>query len=246
MKPYTITPGIIQLQSHTQPEEPLLLPAIKKVKKPELFSEVIVHDIRNPLSNILLAAEMMKATTLDNNQQIYLDIILRGSVQINKLVTDLLLDKHVPGSIAEKYSIHQLLDEVLVITKDKMLLKNISVRKDYTTIDCKVAGDKEKMKMAITNIIVNAIDAMPAVKGKLKLVTKSINGRCVIEISDNGIGISKENLKDIFNPFFTTKENGIGLGLSTTLEILTLNYVEVNVQSEPGKGTAFILSFNKH
>lgn len=245
MNTYIITPGIVKLQKEAQPAKPSLLPGIKKGKKPELFSEVIVHDMRNPISTILLAAEMMNATTLDNKQQIYLGIILRGSARINNMVTDLLTGRPVFEQGQEKYFIHQLLDEVILICRDKMLLKNISVRKDYTTIDCKVSGDKEKMKMAITNIIVNAIDAMPPVKGKLKLVTKSVNGRCVIEISDNGIGISKENLEYIFNPFFTTKTNGIGLGLSTTIEILKLNYVEVNVQSVPGKGTTFILSFNR-
>jgi signal transduction histidine kinase len=244
MKPYILTPGIIKLLSYTQPVKPLLLPGIKPLKKPELYSEMVMHEIRNPLSNILLAAEMMKGTTTDNNQEIYLDIILRASARINSMVTDLLKGEQVPEPATEKYFIHQLLDEVLVFNEDKILLKNISVRKDCTTIDCKVAGDMKQMKMAITNIIVNAIDAMPAVKGKLKLVTKSINGRCVIEIRDNGIGINKEDLKDIFNPFFTTKKNGIGLGLSTTLEILMQNHVTPHVHSVPGKGTIFSLSFN--
>jgi signal transduction histidine kinase len=80
-------------------------------------------------------------------------------------------------------------------------------------------------------------------KGKLKLITRSINGKCIIEIEDNGIGISKENLKNLFKPYFTGKAGGMGLGLSTTIDILKANQVTVDVQSEEGKGTRFILSF---
>jgi signal transduction histidine kinase len=71
------------------------------------------------------------------------------------------------------------------------LLKNITVRKDYSTLDCKILVNKQEIKIALANIIINAIDAMPSENGKLKLITKSINGKCVIEIEDNGIGISK-------------------------------------------------------
>ena len=144
---------------------------------------------------------------------------------------------------AEKHSIHQLLDEVLAMTEDRIMLKNIRVRKDYTTLDCKIWVNKEKIKIALINIIINAIDAMPSKKGKLKLVTKSINGKCIIEIEDNGIGISKQNLKNIFKPYFTNKAGGLGLGLSTTLDILHSNHARVKVHSDEGIGTRFILSF---
>ncbi len=145
----------------------------------------------------------------------------------------------------EKYSVDQLLDEVLVMTKDKIKLKNISVRKDYTTLDCKILVNKHKMKMALTNIIVNAIESMHPEKGILKLVTRSMNGQCIIEIRDNGIGIPKANLDKIFQPYFTNKAGGMGLGLSTTLDILRSNRAKVDVQSEEGKGTRFLLTFDR-
>jgi signal transduction histidine kinase len=86
---------------------------------------------------------------------------------------------------------------------------------------------------------------MPPEKGKLKLITRSINGKCLIEIEDNGIGISKENLKNLFTPYFTSKAGGMGLGLSTTIDILKANHATVDVQSEEAKGTRFILSFER-
>jgi signal transduction histidine kinase len=169
---------------------------------------------------------------------------MRDSELINHLVTDLLTSCKADEIKPEKYSIHQLLDEVLAMTGDRIILKYIMVIKDYTIMDCKVLVNKQKIMIALANIIINAIDAMPPEKGQLKLVIKSINGKAVIEIEDNGTGISKENLKNIFKPYFTNKPCGMGLGLSTTLDILLSNRARVAVQSEEGRGTRFILSFD--
>ena len=186
---------------------------------------------------------MLKSTMTDPEQILYLDVIMRGSSRINDLVTDLLLSYESEEIHLEKCAIHQLLEEVLYSIKDRIMLKNVAVRKDYSTLDCKVMVNKQKMKIALTNIIINALDSMTSKNGKLKLVTKSISGRCEIEIEDNGIGISPENLKNIFKPYFTNKPGGLGLGLSTTLDILQSNHAKVDVQSEEGRGTRFIISF---
>ena len=145
----------------------------------------------------------------------------------------------------EKHSMHQLLDEVLEMADDRMRLKKISVLKDYTSNDCKIELNRLEMLIGLTNIVVNAIDAMTPGKGELKLVTKSIDGIRVIQIEDNGCGISKENLKNIFKPHFTNKIGGLGIGLAATYNILRLNNVSVNIESEEGQGTRFILTFEE-
>ncbi|MEI9909280.1 MAG: HAMP domain-containing sensor histidine kinase [Bacteroidota bacterium] len=211
---------------------------------PGQFAAALAHEVRNPLSNINLAVEMLKSTLSDDDQKIYLDIIMRASGRINDVVTDLLAYYQAVEIKSEKHSIHQLLDEVLAMTSDRIMLKNIIVAKDYTPMDCTIWVNKQKMKIALTNIIINAIDAMRPEKGKLKLVTRSVKDKYIIEIEDNGIGISKENLKNIFKPYFTNKPCGMGLGLSTTLDILLSSHAGVAVQSEEGRGTRFILSFD--
>jgi signal transduction histidine kinase len=211
--------------------------------QPGQFSPVLAHEIRNPLSNILLAAEMLKSQVIDDYHKSYLDIIVRGSTQINNIITELLTSIGGGKLKPEKHSVHQLLDETLAMAADRLLLKNITVTKEYTAKDCIIAMNRSGMKMALTNIIINAIDAMPLENGHLKLVTRSMNGKCVIEIEDNGTGISKENLKKIFKPFFTNKPGGMGIGLSATRDILLSNHATVKVQSEEGKGTRFILLF---
>jgi signal transduction histidine kinase len=123
-------------------------PKIKQ-EQPDQFISALIHEMKNPLTTINLAVQMLP----------------------------------------EKYPIHQLLDKALAMTGGRIMLKNILVGKDYTTIDCKVLVDKQKMKIALANIIINAIEAMPSVNGKLILITKSINGKCIIEIKDNGMGL---------------------------------------------------------
>jgi signal transduction histidine kinase len=209
------------------------------------FTSVMAHEIRNPLTSINLAAQMLQSLATDDNQKVYLDIIMRSSVRINDMITDLLTPAVAEGTPHERYSIDQLLDEVLVITGDRLLLKNITVIKKYSTQESGIIMDRSKMKIALTNIIINAIDAMPSENGQLKLVTRSLNGKWVIEINDNGTGISKKNLKTMFNPYVTNKPGGMGLGLSTTLDILQANHARASVQSEEGKGTRFILSFDR-
>ncbi len=214
-------------------------------KKPDQFALALAHEIRNPLSNINLAIDMVKSSLVTDDQKIYLDIIARASVRINDLVNDL-LQYFQPGETqSEIYSMHQLLGDALIVIADRIALKNITVEKNYTILDYKIFVDTHNMKIALSNILLNAIDAMSSENGQLTLITKSANGRCIIEIKDNGIGISKENLKKIFKPFYTNKQNGMGLGLSTTLNILHSNHVSVDVQSEEGIGTSFILSFNR-
>jgi len=157
---------------------------------------VLVHELRNPLTNIML-------------------------------------------------TIH-LLDEVIEAASDKIMIKNIAVRKDYAPYDLKIKMDGPKIKIALTNIIINAIDAMPSEKGELRLGTKLIKGKCAVSIQDNGSGISKENLPLIFDPYFTNKQNGVGVGLAATKDILQSNKVGVRVESLMGHGTRFILLFEKN
>ncbi|MDP4149528.1 MAG: HAMP domain-containing sensor histidine kinase [Bacteroidota bacterium] len=208
------------------------------------FASALAHEVRNPLSNIGLAVDMLRTPVSKEDQDLYLDIIMRGSARINDLVTGLLTGAHAGGEKPEKFAPGEMLDEALARSIDRIKLKNVLVVKEYTTHGCMISVDKDRMKIALTNIMINAIEAMPF-SGKLALSTRSENGVCYMEIRDNGIGIGKEDLDKIFKPYFTTKANGLGLGLSTTLDILRSNKVKVVVESEKCIGTRFLLSVNE-
>jgi signal transduction histidine kinase len=206
---------------------------------------ILAHEIRNPLSTINLSVEMLKSIVIDDNQKMFLDMIARGSMRINEILTEIHTFFQANEIHVEEYSIHQLLDEVVAMAGDRLVLKHISVRKDYAAKDCKMILNRPQIKIALTNIIINAIDAMAYGKGNLELVTRSTDLTCDVHITDNGCGISRRNLKNIFKPYFTNKPDGLGLGLATTREILRSNHVTVKVRSTVGKGTSFILTFEK-
>ena len=207
---------------------------------------VLVHELRNPLANIILTVHLLESKILDDNDRLYMDIIKRSSAKISDLVNDLLKGQRDEKIPTEEHSIHQLLDEVIEAANDKIMLKNITVKKEFVPCDLNIKMDMPKIKIALTNIIINAIDAMPSEKGELRLGTKLIKGKCALSVQDNGNGISKENLPLIFEPYFTNKQNGIGVGLAATKDILQTNKVGVRVESLIGHGTRFILLFDKN
>jgi signal transduction histidine kinase len=209
-----------------------------------LNPRVFVHEIRNPLTNINLAVCMLKAQIDQENIEKCVDIINRNSVRINDIVDDFLKSSRKDPAKRDHIFINQLLDEVLEIAKDRLILKNISVKKSYTTYSCDLLLDKPKITIALLNIIVNAIEAMPSENGELKLTTSLLASKCVVTLEDNGCGISKKNIKNIFKPYFTGKPNGMGIGLAATYDILVAHQALVNVESEENKGTRFIISFN--
>lgn len=108
-----------------------------------------------------------------------------------------------------------------------------------------IQADLVKLRLAITNIIVNAIEAVPAEAGVVSIISRATNGKAELLIKDNGVGISPENKAKLFEPYFTSKRTGIGLGLATTLNIMQAHHAHIEVDSEPGKGSTFKLIFEQ-
>jgi signal transduction histidine kinase len=104
-------------------------------------------------------------------------------------------------------------------------------------------ADKQKLKIAFLNILINAIEAIAQPPGSIWIDIDKKGSRYVVQITDNGSGISEENLSRLFEPYFTSKRNGMGLGLASTLTILQAHKATVEVQSKVGHGTTFSISF---
>jgi signal transduction histidine kinase len=105
--------------------------------------------------------------------------------------------------------------------------------------------DREKLKIALLNIIINAIEAMENETGKLVIAVDSYDNVHEVTIKDNGCGIPPENISRLFEPYFTSKRNGVGLGLASTLNILQSHKAKVEVQSVINEGTTFSIIFQK-
>jgi len=204
----------------------------------------LAHEVRNPLTNINLAVEQIEDDLNNPDFLPYIEIIKRNGRRINDLITELLQSSKPSEVKAARHSINKVLDDTIALASDRAVLKNINIVKNYSHDICDVTVDQEKMKVAFLNIIINAIEAMPEKGGVLTITTTAKDDRCIITIEDNGTGISKDNIGKLFEPYFTGKPNGVGLGLATTHNILQSHNAGIEVDSEPGTGTKFIISLN--
>lgn len=205
---------------------------------------VLAHEVRNPLNNINLSLEQLDHQTPAEESKIYLDIIQRNCKRIESLITEL-LDTSRPADIQQvSVSLQRVIQESIASAHDRITLKKIQLNTDLPDTEIMVMADPEKLKIAFLNIIINAVEAMEQSEGVLQINLDNANGQLQLTISDNGCGISDENLSRLFEPYFTAKRNGMGLGLATTLNILQSHNMDVEVQSVLNEGSKFIISLN--
>ncbi len=206
----------------------------------------IAHEVRNPLTNIDLAIGQIQSELPDTeeNFSMLFDMVNRNSKRINQLITELLNATRFAELNYKPESINVIIDEALELAKDRITLTHIKIEKNYSFDICNIPADKEKVKIAFLNMIVNAVEAIEGDGGMLTINTRGEAGKCVVEIIDNGIGMDKESLGKLFEPYFTTKQKGNGLGLTNTQNIILNHKGTIEVESTPGKGTTITLRFD--
>lgn len=225
----------------------------RQSERERLFSEkiavsgrlirMLAHEVRNPLTNITLSAEQLESELENEELNFYTQIIKRNCGRINELITQLLQSSRpgevnlVPGDMCE------VMDEALNATNDRLKLKKIRVQKHYGIDIPKIALDKTSLQLAYINLINNAIEAVDEEIGVLEINLKLQDSELKVEIADNGCGISEDVMQQIFEPYFTGKKSGMGIGLATALSIVHSHGGRIDVQSEEGAGTTFTLSF---
>ena len=222
---------------------------VKELKSMEKFTSTgriartIAHEVRNPLTNISLAAEQLQESGIQNNESsVLLDMINRNTVRINQLVSDLLNATKVIELHNKTVDINKIIDETLEMAADRIDLGKIKVEKNYLPEGCNVSVDEEIIKVAFLNIIVNAIEATEKNKGVVKLKTRKEGDRCIVEIEDNGTGMDEDTQQKLFEPYFTSKPKGNGLGLTNTQNIIMTHRGKISVRSKPGKGSVFVVT----
>ena len=221
------------------------LKSIEKFAATGRIARTIAHEVRNPLTNISLATEQLKETGDPSEEtELLLGMIGRSVSRINQLVSDLLNATRTEQLEYTLIDINELLNEALELAQDRMELNHIKVEKYYDKELGEISADKEKIKLAFLNIIVNAVEAMKNDSGILEIRTSRLGDRCVIEFKDNGTGIDDETMQKLFEPYFTSKMKGNGLGLTHTQNIILNHKGSINVRSKVGQGTTFIIMLN--
>jgi signal transduction histidine kinase len=210
------------------------------------FIRTLAHEVRNPLNNINLSVENLIEQSEDEDEKMYLEIIQRNGKRINDLITELLQSARPSemnlGSVLLQDVVRQVIDSVA----DRAMLRNITIRYMPAEQELMLKADASKLIMAILNIVINAIEAVEDNTGLIDITVTPKNKYVLLEISDNGAGISPENKSRLFEPYFTSKRNGMGLGLATTLTILRAHNADIEVDSELEHGTTFRLIFPGH
>lgn len=226
---------------HTEKKEKLL----EKQALTGKVARVIAHEIKNPLTNIHLSLAELKAILKDPNSADdpldFLEIIERNGKRINMLIEDLLNATRFDTINFEELFVDEVITETLMHVRDRIKLKDVIIEKNVEN-NIAIRGDKEKLVIALLNILVNAVEAIPDKQGRIKIQTNRYDGMVNILINDNGKGIAEQDLNKLFEPFFTSKKGGTGLGLTATYNIISKHDGTIEVDSEPGLGTSFTIT----
>lgn len=211
----------------------------------------IAHEVRNPLGSIELLATLLKQEAKgDADKQKLTDYIVAGVKSIDYIINNLLLFSKPQPPIFKQVTINTFLNDVLIFIAPSLKLAQIELVTAFAEGEFLVLGDAELLKQVFLNVIWNAIQAMPyggelIVSAELEKSTVHPSkgaGYVEINIADSGMGIAEEDQDKIFNPFFSTKEKGAGLGLAIVHNIVEAHGGIIGVESELGKGSAFTIT----
>lgn len=203
----------------------------------------VAHEMGNALNIIGMSVQHLhnKFKPGDERRE-FTETVMDKVEKLNSVATELIQfgRPHIPDF--QKNDIHKILDRMLSLVKFKCIIQNVKMVKEYSPNLPLIMIDNELMEQVFLNIIDNALWAMPK-GGKLGITTRvpSENSFVVIEMTDTGYGISRQDISRIFDPFFTRRENGTGLGLSIVHRIIEEHKGIISVQSNQKKGTAFLL-----
>jgi len=212
----------------------------------------VIHEINNPLSGILNYLRLMNRIlgqgplAEDRREKFhrYLDLVENETNRCAQIVSSLLGFSRVAPPAFGRVRIDELLERCILLSQHKLELSNIRLQSSVPSNLPPIEGDFNQLQQCIINLIFNAIDAMPD-GGTLILESRYDKNRAavIVLVKDSGLGISPQDLPRIFEPFFTTKNEGygVGLGLSTVYGIIERHKGSIKVESEPGKGAAFII-----
>ncbi len=203
----------------------------------------IAHEIRNPLTNVLLSAQQLKKTIKSEDALVteYVNVIRTNTERANYLITELLNSARPPKLNMHLCEIKKVIKDALDFNKTKISSKKVSVSKNWPSSLPKIKIDKEQMGRVFLNIIMNAVDAMDE-SGKLTVTTKVKKNHLQVMFQDTGKGIPQEDIIKIFDPFFSSKPGGVGLGLTICYGIVVSHSGAIEVESITGKGTVFTIS----
>ena len=208
------------------------------------LTQAVAHEIRNPLNVINLSIDHVatKYAPEDEKRREQLTRILasiRDEVaRLKRLVSDLLNYGRPPRLAVETVDVRRLVEETIMLVRPQADEQRVEVTLEGDVSPVEVLGDRERLKSCFSNLAINALQAMPE-GGLLHARVAKLDGSVEVTLTDTGVGISEEALSKIFEPYFSTKQAGFGLGLAVTKAIVDEHQGSIEVRSEPHRGATF-------
>ena len=203
----------------------------------------VAHEINNPLAAVLLySTAMLKDVPAESSLREGLEIIVHETVRCRGIIQELLEFSREKEPRKTPANVNEIITKALTILENEFRLRHIRVERDLSGRLPYIPLDVNQMEQVLINFLVNAAEAIPD-DGLIIVRTREDDDRkgLMIEIEDNGIGISEEYRERIFEPFFSTKPKGTGLGLPVNFGIVERHQGEISVFSEPGQGTCMVV-----
>ncbi|MGV2940358.1 ATP-binding protein [Mesobacillus sp. LC4] len=197
------------------------------------MAAAIAHEIKNPLSALKGFTQLQQEK--DKGDDHYYPIMLNEIDRINAIVNDLLILGKPNTAVKTEKSLKEIIEYVLSVIDPHAQRKDVTINLDIkgsTVLVC----DENQLKQVFINLIKNAMEAMPH-GGTVVIKTKQADNRVEVSVKDDGCGIDPDKLAKLGEPFYTTKNNGNGLGLMVTKKIIEEHNGSLAIESEPGKGT---------
>ena len=209
------------------------------------LSAGIAHEIRNPLSSIRgLAQFVYNSFSKTDERKEDLNTIIQEVDRLNKLVVQVLDFAKLQKPNLTRFSLNDLIGKITELFKLETKNKQINFSSELSPDISQIQADEDQVRQILMNVIINAIQAIPK-KGEIKIKTEKtlLKGEPAIKlmIEDSGIGIPEKDFTQIFDPFFSTKDEGSGLGLSIVYKLVEAHQGEIKVESQEGEGTKFVI-----
>jgi signal transduction histidine kinase len=203
------------------------------------MSAYIAHEVKNPLAIIRSSAQLINSNTQDSK---FTNIILDECDKLNRVVNKLLYFSKTSTPLSEKVNVKKEVTACVKEISNNPSFKNIEMPIFHPRNILIIKFDIDHFKQVITNLLLNATEAIKGA-GKIEIsISEDGNGRVTLRIKDNGPGINFEDQTKIFDPFYSTKPGGTGLGLPITKKLLALNNSNMRIISKPGKGCEVIIN----
>lgn len=208
----------------------------------------VAHEIKNPLASIGIHLQLLrkafqrrKSLTLEDATR-YLDVIDEEIERLNGIVVDFLFAVRPMDVRLRLEQVNTVVEDVLNFVSYELSEHRIAIVRHLEEFLPKLRIDENLLKQALLNIIKNAMNAMEAEGGKLAVSTKLSGNNVVLSISDTGEGMDETTMAKIFEPYFTTKDSGSGLGLTMVFKVIKEHQGEISVSSKKGEGTTFTVT----